>query len=125
MQQKNNELLQRFKLFDSRLTVWQVAAIVFFVGLIIHLFMMQIIDLKNYKQKAIRQRSSNSAVMRGTIVDINGIKLASDRVIYDVWAHPRVYDHEPAELAELLSPILKIPYAKLKAELSKLVNENE
>lgn len=119
MQKKNNELLQRFKLFDRRLTIWQIVATLFFVGLIIHLFMVQIIDLSNYKQKAIRQRSANSAVMRGTIVDVNGIKLASDRVIYDVWAHPRVYDHTAAELAELLAPILKMPYLKLKSELEK------
>lgn len=119
MQQKNNDLLQRFKLFDKRLTTWQVLAVVFFIGLIIHLFVVQIVDLKNYRQKAKRQRSANSAVMRGTIVDVNGIKLASDRVIYDVWAHPPVYDHTEMELAQVLSPILNIPYEKLKAELSK------
>ena len=119
MQQKNEELQQRFKLFDRRLTIWQILAVLFFVGLIIHLFMVQIVDLKHYRLRAKRQRSANSSVMRGTIVDVNDIKLASDKVIYDVWAHPGVYDHSIDELATALSPILQIPYNKLKAELSK------
>lgn len=119
MQQKNKELLERFKLFDNRLRIWQIFAIVFFIGLIIHLFMVQIVDLKHYRQKAKRQRSASGAVMRGTIVDVNGIKLASDKVVYDVWAHPKDYDHTPSELAEILSPILNIPYEELKTTLSK------
>lgn len=119
MQQKNKELQQRFTLFDKRLRIWQFLTIVFCVGLIIHLFFMQVVDLKHYRQKAKRQRSANSSIMRGTIVDANGIKLASDKVVYNVWAHPDVYDHTPQELAETLSPILGIPVYKLKSELSK------
>lgn len=119
MQQKNNELLQRFKLFDKRLTIWQIIATVFFLGLIIHLFMVQIIDLKHYRQKAKQQRSAKGYIMRGTIVDTNGIKLASDKVTFNVWAHPKYYDHKPEELAQKLSPILNLSYAKLRNELSK------
>ena len=119
MQQKNNGLLQRFKLFDKRLTMWQLFAVVFFIGLIIHLFMVQIVDLKHYRQKAKQQRSAKGYIMRGTIVDTNGIKLASDKVTFNVWAHPQYYDHTPDELAEKLAPILKVPYDKLKNELSK------
>ena len=119
MQQKNNELLQRFKLFDKRLTIWQIIATVFFLGLIIHLFMVQIIDLKHYRQKAKQQRSAKGYIMRGTIVDTNGIKLASDKVTFNVWAHPKYYDHKPEELAQKLAPILNIPFSKLKYELSK------
>ena len=119
MQQKNKELQQRFMLFDKRLRYWQWIAVVFCILFIIHMFFMQVVDLKHYRQRAKRQRSANSSIMRGTIVDANGIKLASDKIIYDLWAHPDVYDHTPGELAEILSPILKIPYGKLKTELSK------
>ena len=119
MQKRNNELLQRFKSFDKRLVIWQWFAVIFFLGLIIHLFLMQVVDIKHYKLKAKRQRMVSGAVMRGMIVDSNGIKLASDKVVYDVWAHPHVYDHTTSELANILSPILEIPYEKLKAELSK------
>ena len=119
MKKKNNELLQRFMSFDKKLIIWQWLAIGFFILLIIHLILIQIVDLKHYKQKAKRQRMVSGAVMRGMIVDANGIKLASDKVVYDVWAHPHVYDHTPAQLANVLSPILEIPYEKLKEELSK------
>ena len=73
MQQKNKELQQRFTLFDKRLRIWQFLTIAFCVGLIIHLFFMQVVDLKHYRQKAKRQRSANSSIMRGTIVDANDI----------------------------------------------------
>ena len=116
---KNKEIQERHRMFDKRLMIWQIFAIVFFVGLIIHLFLIQIVDTKHYRQKAKKQRSASNSIMRGTIVDINGIKLASDRIIYDVWAHPGVYDHSPAELAEMLSPILKISKEKLTKELSR------
>ena len=119
MQQKNNELQQRFMLFDKRLRVWQWFALFFCIAFGIYMFFMQVIDLKHYRLKAKRQRSANSAILRGTIVDANGIKLASDNIIYDIWAHPKAYDHTVDELAEALSPILKIPYSKLKKELSK------
>ena len=119
MKKKNNELLQRFMSFDKKLIIWQWLAIGFFILLIIHLILIQIVDLKHYKQKAKRQRMVSGAVMRGMIVDANGIKLASDKVVYDVWAHPHVYDHTSAQLANVLSPILEIPYEKLKEELSK------
>ena len=44
MQKKNNELLQRFKSFDKRLMIWQWVAVGFFVFLIIHLFLIQVVD---------------------------------------------------------------------------------
>ncbi len=120
--QKNNELQERFKRFDIRLRIWQIVAVLFFVGLIFHLFMVQIIDIKHYRAKAKRQRSAKGYIMRGTIVDANGIKLASDKVTFNVWAHPKYYDHTPQELAAVLAPLLNMPEAKLKTELSKQQN---
>jgi cell division protein FtsI/penicillin-binding protein 2 len=46
--------------------------------------------------------------MRGDIFDRNGIKLASDKISYDVYAHPADYDSSPEELAKKLAPLLKI-----------------
>lgn len=56
--------------------------------------------------------------MRGDIFDRNGIKLASDKISYDVYAHPADYDYSPEELAKMLAPYLKISTATLVQKLS-------
>lgn len=109
---------KRFKTFDKRLGCWQVAFAFFAVSLIIYLFMIQVMDVKNYRLRAKRQRSSRNFIMRGDIFDRNGMKLASDRIYYDAYAHPADYDHSPEELARILAPYLKISTATLVEKLS-------
>lgn len=119
---KNSNLdnkVKRFKTFDKRLGCWQVAFAFFAIGLIIYLFLIQVVDIKNYRLKAKRQRSSRNFIMRGDIFDRNGIKLASDKVNYDVYAHPADYDRSPEELARMLAPYLKISTANLVEKLSR------
>lgn len=111
--------IQRFKTFDKRLGCWQVAFALFALALILYLFLIQVVDVKNYRLKAKRQRSSRTFVMRGDIFDRNGIKLASDKITYDVYAHPADYDNSPEELARMLAPYLKISTANLVEKLSK------
>lgn len=110
---------KRIKTFDKRLGCWQVAFALFAAAFIIYLFLIQIVDIKHYRQRAKRQRSSRNFIMRGDIFDRNGIKLASDKVSYDVYAHPSDYDHSPEELARLLAPHLKISTVTLVQKLSK------
>lgn len=110
---------KRFKTFDKRLGCWQVAFAVFAISLIVYLFLIQVMDVKNYRLRAKRQRSSRNFIMRGDIFDRNGIKLASDKVNYDVYAHPADYDHSPEELAKILAPYLKISTPRLVDMLSK------
>lgn len=110
---------KRFRTFDKRLGCWQVAFTVFAIALMIYLFAIQVIDVKNYRMRAKRQRSSKNFVMRGDIFDRNGVKLASDRIYYDVYAHPADYDSSPEELAKLLAPYLKISTAELVKKLSR------
>lgn len=112
---------QRFKMFDKRLGCWQVFFALFAIGLILYLFCIQVIDIKKYRIKAKRQRSTRNFVMRGDIFDRNGIKLASDKVTFDVYAHPSSYDHTEEELAKLLAPHLKISTVNL---LQKLKSDN-
>lgn len=97
---------------------WQVSFAVFAIFLIIYLFLIQVVDIKNYRLRAKRQRSSRNFIMRGDIFDRNGIKLASDRIYYDAYAHPADYDHSPEELAKILAPYLKISTATLVGKLS-------
>lgn len=109
---------KRYKTFDRRLGCWQVAFAFFAIALIIYLFLIQITDIKHYRLRAKRQRSSRNFVMRGDIFDRNGIKLASDKIYYDVYAHPADYDYSPEELAKILAPYLKISTATLVQKLS-------
>lgn len=109
---------KRFKTFDKRLGCWQIAFAFFAVSFIIYLFLIQIVDIKHYRLKAKRQRSSRNFIMRGDIFDRNGVKLASDRIFYDVYAHPADFDHSPEELAKILAPYLKISTANLVCKLS-------
>lgn len=110
---------KRFKTFDKRLGCWQVAFAFFAVSLIIYLFAVQVMDIKDYRLRAKRQRSSRNFIMRGDIFDRNGIKLASDKINFDVYAHPADYDHSPEELARILAPYLKISKANLVEKLSR------
>ena len=57
--------------------------------------------------------------MRGDIFDRNGIKLATDKIYMDVYAHPASYDSPPEELAKKLAPILDLPYNQLLNMLKK------
>lgn len=114
-----DEKAKRFKTFDKRLGCWQVAFAFFAVSLIVYLFLIQVIDIKDYRLRAKRQRSSRNFIMRGDIFDRNGIKLASDKISFDVYAHPADYDHLPEELARILAPILKISTANLAEKLSQ------
>jgi len=109
----------RFKTFDKRLGCWQVAFAFFAIIFMCYLFAIQILDVKHYRMKAKRQRSSRNFIMRGDIFDRNGIKLASDKITFDVYAHPVDYDHSPEELARMLAPYLKISTVNLAQKLSQ------
>lgn len=112
-----SEKVERIKDFDKRLGCWQIAFAMFAIGLIIHLFFIQVVDLKKLRIKAKKQRSAQSFVMRGDIYDRNGIKLASDKILFDVYARTPDYEHTPEELANMLAPILKIPKSTLVKKL--------
>ena len=87
--------------------------------LAIYLFFIQVIDIGKYRARARSQRVGHIFSMRGDIYDRNGIKLATDKIYSDVYAHPKDYDHTPEELAKILSPILKIPQNQLLQKLKK------
>lgn len=109
---------QRIRQFDKRLGCWQIIFVFFTIGLIIWLFCIQVLDIKRYRIKAKRQRSANSFVMRGDIYDRNGIKLASDKVLFDVYARKPDYEHTPEELANMLAPYLKMSKSTLVQKLN-------
>ena len=68
------------KMFSDRL-MWFHIMFVVLVGLfILYLFCIQVVDIKEYRVKAKKQRRASAFVMRGNIFDRNGIKLATDTV---------------------------------------------
>ncbi len=110
---------EKFKEFDRKLIFWQVMCVVVSAVIVFYLFLNMVVDIKNYRAKAKRQRSAKSFVMRGAILDRNGIKLASDKISFDVYAHQDYYDHTPNELAAILAPILEVNKNQLAKKLAQ------
>lgn len=90
------------------------------VVLIIHLFIVQIFDFQKYREKGRMQRSSHDFAVRGDIYDRHGIKLATDRIYYNIYARPVDYSKKenPRKIAKLFAPVLKIPENVLYTKLS-------
>ena len=116
---KNDDVQEKLKRFDKKLLLWQVLAFILAGILIVWLFLIQVVDIKHYKEKAKRQRNAQGFVLRGEIFDRNGEKLASNKQSFNVYAHPGDYIHEPDELAEKLAPVLGISYNKLVRQLKQ------
>ncbi|NJL44594.1 MAG: penicillin-binding protein 2 [Leptolyngbyaceae cyanobacterium SM2_3_12] len=57
--------------------------------------------------------------LRYPIVDRQGNVLAVDRVVYTLYAHPKLFKQTPAEVAEALAPILEQPPEALLGSLSQ------
>jgi len=109
------------KRFDNVISWLYCIFILFAAALIIHLFFIQVIDIKKYKVRAKKQRASQNFAVRGDIYDRNGIKLATDDVFYNIFARRADYDEDessPEVIAKKLAPILKIS----KEELLKRLN---
>ena len=112
---------EKFKAFEKQLRFWQGVSLLFCTALVIYLFSIQVIDVKHYKKKAKRQRSAKSFVMRGDILDRNGLKLASDQTSYNVYADKEYFDHTPKELSKILSPYLNVS----PRDLEKAINRKQ
>lgn len=110
----------KLKKFDRVLRFWQVFCALLCLVLIVYLFLVQVWDIKGYRQRAKRQRAAKVTVLRGTIVDRNDLKLASDKTTYDLYAHTDYYNKDSVEkLSKVLSPVVGIPERVLREKLSK------
>ncbi len=88
--------------------------------LVVYLFIIQIFDFNKYRERGKMQRSSHDFAVRGDIYDRHGIKLATDRIYYNIYARPVDYSKKetPRKIAKLFAPVLNIPEAKLYEKLS-------
>ena len=114
-----NNFEKRSRTFDKVVGALHVIFIGLIFFLIIHLISIQIVDVGKYRAKARSQRVGRIFSMRGDIFDRTGIKLATDKVYSDVYAHPADYDHTPEELAKILAPVLKMNKSVLLQKLKK------
>lgn len=85
------------------------------------LFYIQVIDADNLAKKA--RQSRNQALTlynRGRILDRNGMILAQDTLLYDLFAHRKYYwGAKPQEIAAALAPALQAEPDKLADKLSE------
>lgn len=88
--------------------------------LILHLFALQIFDVRKYRERGKMQRASHDFAVRGDIYDRHGIKLATDRIYYNIYARPVDYSktETPRKIAQLFAPVLNISEATLYNKLS-------
>ena len=110
---------EKIKGIEMRVKIAHIVLLSVFLVLILYLFGLQILDMRHYKAKAKSQRYSRNFVMRGQIVDRNGLRLATDQTSFNLYAHKEYFDHEPEELAEILSPVLGMDKHTLTKSLSK------
>ena len=91
------------------------------VLLLFQMIRLQIFDFEQLKEKALQMRTKKAQVFRGEIFDRNGLKLAADATVYDIYAHPHYYreDETPEDVARLLAPILKMNITKLEEKLKQ------
>lgn len=86
----------------------QCGFVIFASILVCKLIQLQVIDSSNLKKKAIQMRQPSKAFsFRGEITDRNGITLATDVTLYDIYAHPKYYEESPGDMATQLAPFLK------------------
>jgi len=105
--------------FERRIGCLQSVFYITCFCLVVYLFLLQVCDIRHCKTKAKSQRTSKMYVLRGEILDRYGFKLAADKTTFILYAHPNYYDYPPEKLAEILSPLVKIPVRELTKKLSQ------
>ena len=109
----------KLKSIEKRIKYAHIFVLGLFCISIIYLFLLQVVDIRHYKIRAKNQRYSKNFIMRGQIVDRNGVRLATDQTSYNLYAHREYFDHTPKELAEILSPYLEIDKKTLENHINK------
>ena len=99
------------------LAVWGVLMIAM-VGLVFKLYQLQIVQGKKLTQRARNQQMVNLRlyIPRRPVVDRNNNVLAIDRPVYNLYAHPKLFDYSQEKIAEKIGLII----GKNKDELVKI-----
>jgi cell division protein FtsI (penicillin-binding protein 3) len=99
------------------LAVWGVLMIAM-VGLVFKLYQLQIIQGKKLTQRARNQQMVNLRlyIPRRPVIDRDNNVLAIDRPVYNLYAHPKLFDYSQEKIAEKIGLII----GKNKDELVKI-----
>jgi len=99
------------------LAVWGVLMIAM-VGLVFKLYQLQIVQGKKLTQRARNQQMVNLRlyIPRRSVVDRGNNVLAIDRPVYNLYAHPKLFDYSQEKIAEKISLII----GKSKDDLVKI-----
>jgi cell division protein FtsI (penicillin-binding protein 3) len=101
-----------------RLRITAVLVTLFALAIMVQLFSLQIQDRYNSKEFGTELRVWESPIpaTRGLIRDANGLLLASNIYVYNVYAAPQgLTERQSAKVASILSPLLpNVPAAKIK-----------
>ena len=117
----------KIKKMDSNIGCTRVFSILFFVFVSIYLFFLQVIDIKKYRIKAYRQHTKELEVLRGDIVDRNGLKLVSNKITYNIYAHKKDFVEERRsvkQLAKILSPVLNVKQERIVSLINNSDSKN-
>ena len=109
----------RLKQIEQRIKIAQIFLFAIFIIIAFYLMLLQIFDFRHYKVKAQNQRLTKNFIMRGQIVDRNGIRLATDQTSYNVSVHREYFDHTPEELAQKLAPLLEMKESDIVNTINK------
>ena len=123
---ENNPKNSKGKYCNKVANILDILYCVIIVILVIHLFLLQVFDFRKYRERGKMQRASHDFAVRGDIYDRHGIKLATDRIYYNIYARPVDYSkgpddgkkETPRRIAKLFAPVLGISEAALYAKLS-------
>ncbi|GAB4135549.1 MAG: penicillin-binding protein 2 [Cyanobacteria bacterium J069] len=93
------------------------------VGLTANLFRLQVLETDMLSSRAQAQQTVRlqPTMPRRPIVDRQGASLAVDRLVYMLYAHPKLFTKTKDEVAEAIAPILNQP----SVELASLFDEQE
>ncbi|MFM5998582.1 MAG: peptidoglycan D,D-transpeptidase FtsI family protein [Dolichospermum sp.] len=99
------------------LAVWGVL-IISILGLVLNLYQLQIVQGKKLTQRARNQQMVNLRlyIPRRPVVDRDNNVLAIDRPVYNLYAHPKLFDYSHEKIAEKIGLII----GKNKDELVKI-----
>jgi cell division protein FtsI (penicillin-binding protein 3) len=102
--------------------VWLVLVMGIF-GLGWRLYQLQVVQAEALRKRAKQQQTTSIRpyIPRRAIVDGNRNVLATDRLIYTLYVHPKQFSRSPEEVADQLVPLLNRP----KAELLQRFKEKE
>jgi cell division protein FtsI (penicillin-binding protein 3) len=110
-------------LFMSEARLLMIASLLgfLFIAMTSRLLWLNVVRGSEYRKKAAisQHRSQATQVYRGRLVDRNGVVLAQDTLVYDLYVHPQNFKEQPFEqVVRLLAKHLPEAESELRRKLS-------